>query len=238
MHRLYANIMTFYKGLDYLWILYGVEGPQEPNPQDTEGWWDRKIRKFRWKGKWKGGMDMSMLFSNVLFTMNTQIFFDFQWPLTTVSDNHSFPGLPPQPQSPDNTVEWILLSYKSSWNQPQRSSDLKSAISNILRTLQKFPWWPNLHACIIWWQSHYHGRQLLTAEHRCIYTSHSVNLIFSPQEKGNNAGKCLQKGLLDTVFGKQPLKQVNFKAATKSVTLWVCDISHSAVSDFLWPHGL
>ena len=73
----------------------------------------------------KGGMDMSVFFSNILFTMNTQIFFDFQWPLTTVSDNHSFPGLPPQPQYPDNTVKWILLSYKSSWNQPLYSEILR-----------------------------------------------------------------------------------------------------------------
>ena len=89
------------------------------------------------------------------------------------------------------------------------------------------------------------GDGVITMEDNCSQQStgvyiHLIQLIWSPppQEKGNNAGKCLQKGLLDTVFGKQPLKQVNFKAATKSVTLWVCDISHLAVSDFLWPHGL
>ena len=144
-HRLYTNIMTFYKGLDYLWILYGVEGPQEPNPRILRDDGAGKLASLGEMAKGKGAWTCP-------FTMNTQIFLDFQWPLTTVSDNHSFPGRPPQPQSPDNTGKWILspMNHPGTNLSTQRSSDLRSAISTILRTLQKFPWWPDFHTCIIW----------------------------------------------------------------------------------------
>ena len=67
---------------------------------------------------------------------------------------------------------------------------------------------------------------MLTAEHRCIYTYiHLIQLIwFFFLVKGEQCWEMSSKRSFRYFLGKQPLKQVHFKAATKSVTLWVCDV--------------